>query len=247
MNLREFFSNNPNCAIAFSGGVDSSYLLHQAVLYGKNIKAYFIKTPFQPQFEIDDAKEIADLIGANLNVIEYDILKNEKVSKNDPHRCYYCKKELFGNVLKIAKADGFDLVLDGTNASDDFSDRPGMKALEELKVVSPLRDCGLTKEKIRKLSKKAGLPTHNKPAYACLATRVLTDTKITYDILEKIEKAEKFMSRIGFSDFRVRFVNSSAKIQLKERQFSLFFKHRKIILNELSEYFNQVLLDLKSR
>lgn len=247
MNLKKFFNENPKCAIAFSGGVDSSYLLYEAIKYGKNIKAYFIKTSFQPQFEIDDAVEIAKLIGANLEIVQYNILENQKVCNNNFDRCYDCKTTLFTNIIEIAKRDGFGLVLDGTNASDDFSDRPGMRALAELNVRSPLRESKLTKDKIRLLSRKAGLPTYNKPAYACLATRVSTGTKITGDILSKIEKAEMFMLRLGFSDFRVRYNNNIAKIQLKEKQFRLFFKNKEAISNEFCKYFKEVLLDINAR
>ena len=247
MNLKKFFSKNPNCAIAFSGGVDSSYLLYEAIRYGKKIKAYLIKTPFQPQFEIEDAIQTAKLLGADLQIVEYDILKNKKVCRNHSDRCYDCKKTLFSTIIKIAEKDGFDIILDGTNASDDASDRPGMKALAELNVYSPLRECGLSKKQIRRLSKKAGLLTYNKPAYACLATRITTGTSITKELLSVIEKSETFMMTLGFSDFRIRTMDQNAKIQLKKGQFQLFFKNKEAIFNELSNCFQNVLLDLNPR
>ncbi|MFR4278111.1 MAG: asparagine synthase-related protein [Oscillospiraceae bacterium] len=179
MTLQEFFAENPRAAIAFSGGVDSSYLLYAAVQCGADVHAYFAKTAFQPQFELDDAQRLAESVGAKLTVLELDALSSEDVARNPANRCYYCKQNIFGNLKRAAAEDGFTLILDGTNASDDAGDRPGMRALREMDVRSPLRECGLTKAEIRRLSHEAGLFTWDKPAYACLATRVPTGTRIT--------------------------------------------------------------------
>ena len=120
-----------------------------------------------------------------MEVLPIDVLCHEKVTANPPDRCYHCKQQIFGKILEKAKADGFSLVLDGTNASDDAADRPGMRALAELKVRSPLRECGLTKAVIREKSMEAGLFTWDKPAYACLATRIPTGEVITAEKLER--------------------------------------------------------------
>ena len=125
-------------------------------------------------FEYNDAMRLAEQIGARVRVIEVDVLADERVRQNPSNRCYYCKQAIFGNILRAAAEDGYTLILDGTNASDDEGDRPGMKALKELQVRSPLRECGLTKDMIRQLSRQAGLFTWDKPAYACLATRIRT-------------------------------------------------------------------------
>lgn len=247
MDLATFFKENPKAAIAFSGGVDSAYLLYAASKYGIQTKAYYVKTAFQPQFELEDARLIADELHIDMAVIEEDILKQEQIMINSPERCYFCKKRLFSLIMQAAKDDGFSLLLDGTNASDDVSDRPGMKALKELSVRSPLRECGLTKEVIRSLSKEAGLFTWNKPAYACLATRIPTGTVITAEKLSNTEKAEDYLHKLGFTDFRVRLYADCAKIQVPENQLDKILRHRVLILQELKKYYSDVLLDLEVR
>ena len=199
MTLQEFFAENARAAIAFSGGVDSSYLLYAAVQCGADVHAYFAKTAFQPQFELDDARRLAESVGARLTVLELDALSSEDVARNPANRCYYCKQNIFGNLKRAAAEDGFTLILDGTNASDDAGDRPGMRALREMDVRSPLRECGLTKTEIRRLSHEAGLFTWDKPAYACLATRVPTGTRITPELLAATERAEGWLFSQGYS------------------------------------------------
>ena len=179
MTLQEFFTEHPKAALGFSGGVDSSYLLWAAVNARADIAPYYIQTAFQPAFELEDAKRLCAQIGVKLNVIQLDALADPRVAANPANRCYYCKVGLFGALRARAKADGYDLLLDGTNASDDAGDRPGMKALREMEVRSPLRECGLTKAMIRQESRKAGLFTWDKPAYACLATRIPAGERIT--------------------------------------------------------------------
>jgi uncharacterized protein len=146
-----------------------------------------------------------------------------------------------------AKADGFDLVVDGTNASDNEGDRPGMQAIRELGVRSPLQECGLTKADIRKLSKEAGLFTWRKPSYSCLATRVATGETITKETLEKIEAAEMSLFTLGFTDFRVRASGGIAKLQIPAKQMQAVMDHREEIVNTLGKLFQTVTLDLKAR
>lgn len=143
--------------------------------------------------------------------------------------------------------DGYEILLDGNNASDMESDRPGMTAGKELNIISPLRIGNLTKDLIRYYSKKANLPSWNKPAYSCLATRITTDTKIEKSLLIKVEKAENFLFDLGFDDFRVRVLNGEAKIQLKEDQIFKLIKNRKRILDNFSNIFKSTNLDLKTR
>ena len=247
MELKQFFETYPEAAIAFSGGVDSAYLLYAAIQYGKRVNAYYVKTAFQPQFELEDAFRLAEELGAEMQVLEVDILCDATVTANPADRCYHCKKVLFSHILKAAKADGFSVLLDGTNASDEASDRPGMRAISELSVRSPLRECGLTKSKIRQLSKDAGLFTYDKPAYACLATRIPTGEVITQEKLHRTEQAEAFLSQLGFRDFRVRCQGNTAKIQVRETNFSLLIQYRESILTELKKYYTSVLLDLEVR
>lgn len=247
MELKQFFEAHPEVAIAFSGGVDSAYLLYTAMQYGRRVKAYYVKTAFQPKFELEDAFRLAAQLDADMEVLDVDILCNAVITGNPADRCYHCKKELFSHILKAAKEDGFSVLLDGTNASDEASDRPGMRAISELSVRSPLRECGLTKRQIRQLSKDAGLFTHDKPAYACLATRIPTGEVITTSKLQRTERAEEFLSQMGFRDFRVRCHGNTAKIQVLETNLSLLLQHRETILKELKKYYTSVLLDLEVR
>ena len=247
MILSDFFKSIPSAALAFSGGVESAYLLYAAMQCGARMRAYYVNTVFQPQFELDDARHLARELGADMRVLTLDVLADQTVASNPSDRCYFCKKRIFSAIAQSAEADGFDTVLDGTNASDDEGDRPGMRALRELSVRSPLRECGLTKDEIRRLSKEAGLFTWNKPAYACLATRVPAGEKITAEKLQKTETAEDFLFCLGFTDFRVRLLDGCARIQVPEDQFPRLLKLQAEILDKLSGLYRGVLLDLEAR
>lgn len=247
MTLTEFFKDHPRAALGFSGGVDSAYLLYVGVQAGADIYPYFIKTPFQPAFELADAQKLAGQLGVELHVVEYNILQNPVVASNPADRCYHCKTALFGLLKEQAKKDGHDLLLDGTNASDNAGDRPGMRALAELEVRSPLRECGLTKAEIRQRSKQAGLFTWDKPAYACLATRIPAGEPLAEGLLQKVETAENQLFHMGFSDFRVRVFHGAARIQLPNEQMGRALERREELLSALNPYFEIVLLDLKGR
>ncbi len=247
MTLLAFFKENQKAALGFSGGVDSSYLLYAGVQAGADIHPYYIKTAFQPQFELDDAERLCAQLGVPLTVLELDVLENEAVTANPPDRCYYCKTALFGALSTRALADGYTLLLDGTNASDDAGDRPGMRALKELHVCSPLRECGLTKAEIRRLSREAGLFTWDKPAYACLATRIPSGDAITAEKLLATERAEAFLFSLGLTDFRVRNYHGAARLQFPEAQLNAVLAHRVEILQELKKDYPAVLLDLEVR
>lgn len=247
MDLKQFFSENPNVALGFSGGVDSSYLLYAGVHYGAQIRPYYIKTAFQPEFELEDARRLASQLQVELTVIYLDLLEEEAVVSNPADRCYHCKTRLFSALKDQALKDGYRVLIDGTNASDDAGDRPGMRALRELEVRSPLRECGITKKEVRQLSREAGLFTWNKPAYACLATRIPTGTVITKDLLKRVEMAEDAMFGMGFSDFRVRLFGGQARIQVPEAQMGMAFDKREQLKEEVGKYFNGVMLDLAGR
>lgn len=247
MNLQEFFKLHTSAALAFSGGVDSAYLLYAGIQYGCDIHAYYVKSAFQPQFELEDALRLVKELGAKLTVLEPDVLAEPIIRQNPDNRCYHCKKLIFSSITEAAKQDGYELLIDGTNASDNADDRPGMRALKELSVRSPLRECGMTKNEIRKLSKETGLFTWNKPAYACLATRIPAGTEITKNKLFITEHAEKLLSDMGFYDFRIRMSGNDAKIQIKEEQFETLFIYRKEILEKLRPYYRSVTVDLEGR
>ena len=247
MTLQAFFQANPRAALAFSGGVDSAYLLWAGRHWGCDLTAYYVRTAFQPEFEYEDARRLAEEVGVPLRVVEADILSVPLAAANGPDRCYHCKRALFALLWEAASRDGHTLLLDGTTASDDAGDRPGMRALRELEVRSPLRECGLTKAEIRAQSKKAGLFTWNKPAYACLATRIPTGTAITAGDLERVEAAEGALFALGFTDFRVRLLSGAARIQLPADQWDRASEQREAIRKALSPRFDAVLLDLETR
>ena len=248
MTLKEFFEAHPKAALAFSGGVDSSYLLYAARQLGADVKAYYVKTAFQPEFEYQDALRLASQLGADIQVLTLDVLACPDVTVNPKNRCYFCKQHIFGSILRQAKADGYDTVLDGTNASDQVSDRPGMKALQEMKVLSPLRLTGLTKAEIRRLSQEAGLFTWDKPSYACLATRIPTGTEITGADLARTEWAEDHLMSLGFRDLRVRQLGGDiALVQLPEAQMDACLALRREITRTLKTRYAGVLLDMEAR
>ena len=247
MELEQFWQRHPRAAIAFSGGVDSAYLLYSAVKAGVQVKAYYAKTFFQPQFEWDDARKLAAQLGADMEVLTLDILSVPHVAENPQNRGYYCKQALFTAITQKALADGFALLLDGTNASDEVTDRPGMKALEELSVRSPLRECGLTKAEIRRRSKEAGLFTADKPAYACLATRIPTGEEITPEKLRRTEDAEGFLRKLGLRDFRVRLRDDAALIQVTREDLQTVLDNREKIISRLKQDYQSVMLDMEVR
>lgn len=247
MNLDEFFIEHNKVALAFSGGVDSAYLLYEAVQAKADVCAYYVKTAFQPQFEYEDALRLVSELGASMKVIQFDVLESKTITDNPKDRCYYCKNAIFSKICQQAKEDGYEVILDGTNASDDAADRPGMKALEELCVRSPLRECGLTKDMIRQRSREAGLFTWDKPAYACLATRIPCGELITAEKLKRTEIAEEYLASLGFVDFRVRTMANSARIQVREEQFLLAIEQKDAIRKALKEYYDFVMLDMEGR
>ena len=247
MTLNEFFSLVPKAAVAFSGGTDSAFLLWAAKKCGCNVRAYYVKTAFQPQFELEDAHRQASEMEVPMTVVEADILAVPEAAANGPQRCYHCKTALFSRLWQAARDDGYTVLLDGTNASDDAGDRPGMRALRELEVRSPLRECGLTKEEVRRRSREAGLFTWNKPTYACLATRIPTGTPITAGDLARVERAESALAALGLRDFRVRLFHGAARIQVTAEQYPLVLEHQAELLAALQSDFTSILLDLVPR
>ena len=247
MTLAEFFKTHDKAAIAFSGGVDSAFLAYTAKKCGADIRAYYVKSAFQPSFELNDAERFAKTYKIDLQVLNNDILSCSEITSNDCERCYFCKRLIFKNIADAAEKDGFKIILDGTNASDDDRDRPGMRAAKELNVLSPLKECGLTKNDIRILSREAGLFTANKPSYSCLATRIKTNETITAEKLKKIEAAESFLFELGFTDFRVRLSGDTARLQFSRNQFERALECKQTILNKMKIYFPSVLSEFEVR
>lgn len=245
--LRAFFTEHEAVAVALSGGVDSASLLHAACEAGCRARAYFAASAFQPAFEQADARAVAERLGVDLTVIPLDALGIAEVAANGPDRCYHCKRALLGAIVRAAAEDGFPLVVDGTNASDNADDRPGMRALHELGVRSPLRECGITKPQLREMAREAGLPLWDKPSYACLATRIATGEPLTAEALRTTEQAEDALRALGFSDFRVRRFHDCARLQVREEQIALACEKRAEALAALAPYYDDVLLDLEVR
>lgn len=247
MDLKEFFAEHPQAALAFSGGADSAYLLYAAQKCGADVRPYYVKSQFQPEFEFDDAARLCRELGVEMTVIKLDILADESITANPENRCYFCKKRIMAAIRAAADRDGYEKIIDGTNASDSGSDRPGMRALSEGGILSPLRICGLSKGEIRTLSKEAGLFTHDKPAYACLATRIPAGERISAEKLETIEKSEDFLFSMGFTDFRVRLREGGALLQFTGEQQARAAERFDEIERGLLPYFTKIKIDSTAR
>ena len=247
MTLDDFFMAHPRCALAFSGGVDSAYLLYAGLRAGAELRPYYVKTQFQPEFEFRDALRLCEELGVEPTVLRLDALCSEQVRQNPPDRCYHCKINIMSTILQAAGRDGYPVLLDGTNASDRSDDRPGMRALEELHVLSPLRLCGLSKPEIRRRSREAGLFTWKKPAYACLATRVRTGEGLSDALLQAVEQSEDVLFALGFTDFRVRTSRGKALLQFPAEQLARAGEAMPEIQKRLGRYFTEITVDPKGR
>jgi uncharacterized protein len=212
-NLLQWLSKLENAAVAYSGGVDSTFLLMSCKnALGKNLLAITLKTPYIPESEIAESKAFCLENGIRQRVIEAGIIP--EIVNNPEHRCYLCKRFLFGRLKEEASREGINHVLDGSNADDASAYRPGMKALQELGIKSPLLETGITKSEVRRLSATMGLPTAEKPSYACLLTRLPYNYPVKTKELERIDKAEKFLANLGYAGSRVRNQGYTARIEL---------------------------------
>jgi uncharacterized protein len=202
--------------VAFSGGVDSTFLLKAARdVLGDEVLAVTVAAAVHPAEELAEAKELAAAIGARHIVVDVDALAMPAFQENAPDRCYHCKGDVFAQIQRLASENGIADVADGTNADDAGDDRPGLKAVAELGILTPLRDAGLTKADIRELSRELGLPTWDKPAYACLATRFPYGTEITAAKLRMVEQAEAAIRKLGFTASRVRHHGDVARVEVR--------------------------------
>lgn len=224
--LKNLLKEYGKLAIAYSGGVDSSFLLKAAIeaLGKENVLAVTVKSQVIPEEEQKEAEELAKQMKARHLVLKMDVLSLPEFKINPKDRCYFCKKHIFKDIIKAASERGFNIVADGTNSDDEGDYRPGMKALQELKVVSPLKQCGLTKAEIRELSKELGLSTYDKPSLACLASRVPYGEEITAEKLLMTGAAEKYLRSLGFNQLRVRCHGPVARIEVLPQDFDRFFK-----------------------
>ena len=219
--LKAYIKELGSLAVGFSGGVDSSFLLCIAheVLEDRAI-AVTAADASSPERELKEAKAFCEERGIRQIILRFDPLKVEGFRKNGPDRCYFCKKGIFSEIKRIAEENGIGYAAEGSNLDDLGDFRPGLKAVRELSVKSPLREAGLTKADIRRISKAMGLPTWNKPAYACLASRFVYGEEITEEKLKMIDQAEQFLIERGFYEERVRLHGNIARIEVPAKDIS---------------------------
>lgn len=212
-------------AVAFSGGVDSTFLLACAKqALGDRVLAVTARSSTYPERELREAEALARQIGAHQRVVVSEELDIQKFADNPPDRCYLCKSELFSKIRAAAAKEEITAIAEGSNADDPHDFRPGLRAIRELGILSPLREAGLTKAEIRSLSKEMGLPTWDKPSYACLSSRIPYGEKITRKKLGMIEQAEQFLADLGFHQVRVRHHGEIGRIEVAPGEMHRVFE-----------------------
>ncbi len=245
--LEEKLKSLKKVAVAFSGGIDSSFLLFYAnkVLGKQNVLAIIANGEMLDKEDLKSAIEFLKENDFRYKEIEFNPLEIEAFRENREDRCYYCKKSLMSKIKKNALDNGFENILNGKNTDDAKVYRPGNKALKELNIISPLEESEFSKDDIRKCSKELGITYWNKPSNSCLATRFPYNTKLTQEKLKRVELAENVLRKLNISKFRVRVHGEIARIEVEEKYFAQII-HNKNIINELKELgFKYITLDLE--
>ncbi len=246
-NLKHILKNMRSVVVAYSGGVDSTFLLKVAGdVLGDKVLAVTAVSPTYQRKELEFSRLMAKHLNVSHKIIKTSELNNKRFVSNPVNRCYFCKKELFGALKKIAKEKKFDFVIDASNSSDKFDYRPGTKAKEEFEVRSPLAEADLTKEEIRVLSKSLKLSSWDKPSLACLASRIPYGSKISKNILERIYKAETVLNSMGFKQVRLRHYDRLCRIEVPKNDIDRLINNRSLVVDELKKLgYNYITLDLE--